>query len=513
VRDDGVPASFPRAAMTTFLAIDLGAESGRAMTCRFDGRRIAIDEVARFPNVPRRVAGALRWDVEALLGHVTAAVQAVLVAEGSELASIGVDTWGVDYGLVDAAGGLLEDPVHYRDERTTGMLDAVADLVSLDELYALTGVQVLPINTLFQLYAARDTAALRQAATLLFMPDLFGLHLTGERVAERTVASTSQLLDIHRGGWATGLLERLGLPAGLLPPLVEAGTVLGPLRAALAGASRVPVVAVAGHDTASAVLGIPAESADIAYISSGTWSLVGVELAKPVVSDAARQANFTNEAGFGGTVRYLKNVTGLWLVQESRRAWAAQGRDYSYAELTHLAAAAPPAMAIIDPDDPAFAAPGNMPERIRARCVATGQPPPDGVGDTVRCILTSLAVAYRRVLDLARSTSGAQIEAVHVVGGGARNALLCQMTADATGLPVIAGPAEATALGNALAQAHALGLLGSRADLRTVARHSTDVTVFSPGPERNWWEELVARGGRPRVPCADSRSTGGRSKG
>jgi rhamnulokinase len=479
--------------MSVFLAIDLGAESGRAIACHFDAERISIQELARFANTPRRVAGTLRWDAASLIANVEHAVRAALLAYPGTLSSIAVDTWGVDYGLVDAAGQLLEDPVHYRDERTHGALEAVAAILPLEELYALTGVQVLPINTLFQLFSARHSPALRQAHSLLFMPDLLALHLTGERVAERTVASTSQMLDIHSGTWATNLLRRLAIPTDLLPPLVEAGTLLGPLRQAIGGTSGTPIIAVAGHDTASAVLGIPSESPDIAYISSGTWSLVGVELPAPVVSDAARQANFTNEAGYGGTVRYLKNVTGLWLLQESRRAWAAQGRAYSYAELTSLAAAAPPSSAFIDPDDPAFVAPGDMPQRIRARCVATGQVPPAGVGELVRCMLTSLALTYRRVIDLARRTSGARVDAVHIVGGGARNALLCQMTADATGLPVIAGPAEATALGNALAQAHALRLLDSREDLRAVARRSSaaETRTYTPGPERAWWHDAA----------------------
>jgi rhamnulokinase len=463
------------------------------MLCRFDGERIAVEQLARFANTPRTIAGGLHWDAQALIGNVTASVRRALEQAGDGLTSIGVDAWGVDYGLIDHAGELLEDPLHYRDARTAGAVERAASIVSPDTVYDVTGIQVLPMNTLYQFYAARESAVLRQASTLLFIPDLMTFQLTGERVAERTIASTSQMLDIRDGGWATGLLERLGLPVGILPPLVEPGTVVGLLRPEIANTARVPVVAVAGHDTASAVLGIPSSTPHVAFISSGTWSLVGIELRQPIVSVAARRANFTNEAGFGGTIRYLKNVTGLWLLQESRRTWEAQGASYTYDALTALAAMAPRTASFIDPDHPAFLPPGDMPARIQALCRATGQPALEGIGEIARCILTSLALTYRRVIDLAIETSGTSVETIHIVGGGARNELLCQMTADATGRPVIAGPVEATALGNALAQAFAAGMLRSRDDIRAVARRSVDVQTFMPGTEQGWWDAAWAQ--------------------
>lgn len=500
----GLPDGCP---MTTanHLAIDFGAESGRGVLGRFDGERVALQEVHRFPNDPVRLPDGLHWDALRLFAETTTALGKAATATDGRLASVGVDAWGVDYGLLDRDGALLGAPYHYRDPRTTGMVDLAARLVPPAELYGVTGIQTMPINTLYQLLAARAAPALSVAETLLLIPDLLGYWLSGERRAEATVASTSQLYDAVRGDWAYGLIERLGLPARLFPAIVAPGSDLGRLLPAVAedaGLPRLPVVAVASHDTASAVAAVPAEGGDWAYISSGTWSLVGVELPGPVLTPGAMAANFTNEAGLGGTVRFLKNVMGLWLVQECRRAWARAGADHDYADLVALAAAAPPFGSVIDPDDPSLLSHGDMPARIRALCVAGGQAAPDGPGAVVRCALESLALKYRGVLDRLEAVAGRRIAVVHVVGGGARNALLCRMTADATGRTVLGGPVEATALGNVLVQALARGHLGSPAEIRAVVRRSVAVERYDPNPaDAPRWDEAHDRlsGRQPEV--------------
>lgn len=477
-----------------FLAIDLGAESGRALAGRFDGARVLLDEVHRFANEPVRLPGGLHWDILRIHHEVKRGI-AKAAAGGQPLSSLGIDAWGVDYGLLDRGGALLGDPYHYRDARTDGVPERAFARVPWERIYRTTGIQLMPINTLYQLVAAERSAALVGADILLTIPDLLGYWLSGEKRCEYTIASTTQLLDVQTRDWAWELIERLDIPAQIFAPLVDPGSRLGgllPVVAEETGLSEgFPVIAVASHDTASAVVAVPAEDEDFAYISSGTWSLVGVETREPVASDEAMAHNFTNEGGFGGTVRLLKNVMGLWLLQECRRTWARTVRDLSYEDIGRLAEDALEGGPLVDPDHPEFLAPGDMPARIRRYCAATGQEPPEEMGALARCVLESLALKYRWALERARALSGKRVHVLHVVGGGARNDLLCRFTAGACGLPVLAGPAEATALGNVLVQMHALGHVGGLSEMRALARASSDVREYTP--EGDWderWERF-----------------------
>jgi sugar (pentulose or hexulose) kinase len=463
---------------TTFAAVDLGAASGRVMRAEVTADRLELTEVERFGNVPVRVGGTLHWDALRIFRGVTEGLRAA-----GPVDSIGIDSWAIDYGLLDADGRLLGNPVHYRDERTNGVMERVLSQVPMEDLYATTGLQFLPFNTIFQLIAARDSAQFAAASRLLLIPDLLAYWLTGSVGAERTNASTTQLLDVRSGRWALELMDRVGIRRELFPPLREPGSAIGPLKPDIAGYAAA-VTAVGSHDTASAVVGVPARDDRFAYISCGTWSLVGVELPAPVLTDASRAANFTNEAGVDGTVRYLRNVMGLWLLQECLRAWDSPDLGV----LLEHAEKATPFRAVIDADDPVFLAPGEMPARIAEACRRRGQRPPDGPVETVRCIMDSLALAHRAaVLDAIR-LSGRPVDVVHIVGGGARNGLLCQLTADACGLPVEAGPAEATALGNVLVQARALGVTGpDLRSLRDLVRRTHKVIRYEPrGDPQNW---------------------------
>lgn len=467
------------------------------MLGRFDGERIRLHEIHRFPNESVALPDGLHWDVLHLYSNIKAILAAASKETGGAIDSLGIDTWGVDFGLLDRSGALVGNPLHYRDPRTNGMLDRAFHRVSRAEIYQATGIQAMPINTLCQLLALEDTPLLAIAETMLPMPDLFRYWLSGERTAEVTMATTTQLFHHGTADWAWGIIDRLGMPARIFPPLVPPGGAGAPLRADVATEaglrSRPPMVTVASHDTASAVVAVPASNEHFAYISSGTWSLVGVELPAPVLSMAAMEANFTNEGGIDGTIRFLKNVMGLWLLQESRRTWARAGYDADYYELTALAAAAPPFISLIDPDHPSFLPPGDIPARIAAYCRKTGQRPPDGPGATVRCILESLALKYRWVIERIEALTDHPIKTIHVVGGGARNALLCRLTADATRRPVLAGPVEATALGNVLVQAMARHRLASLADIRDVVRRTVEVTHFEPAGEAATWNEAYGR--------------------
>jgi rhamnulokinase len=472
--------------------VDLGASGGRVIAARVDGDGVKLDEVSRFPNEPVLVGGTLHWDILRLHAHVVAGLQAAAAA--FPLASAGIDSWGCDYGLLDGSGALIGNPVHYRDRRT----DGISVPVPASELYAATGIQYLPFNTIYQVAAAAGTPALGCARTLLLIPDLLAYWLTGQAGAEVTNASTTGLLDVSSRTWAAGLMRRVGIPPGLFPALRQPGDVIGPVSdtaeiegKTVAGADGrpLPLIAVGSHDTASAVVAVPAASEDFAYISSGTWSLVGMELDGPVVSEASRAANFTNEAGVDGTVRYLRNVSGLWLLQECLRHWGATAG--SLEALLAGAAGVPPLRFVVDADDPVFLPPGDMPARLKGWLAERGQPAPSSPREVVRCVLDSLALAYRRALADAQELSGQHADVVHVVGGGSRNELLCQLTADATGLPVVAGPAEATALGNVLVQARALGAApGSLAGLRALLRASPAVAGlrhYSPSGDTRAW--------------------------
>jgi len=454
--------------MTRFAAVDLGASSGRVIVGEVRPDAVALEEVHRFPNRPVLTGGTLHWDVLALWAGIVDGLRRAGPVDG-----IAVDSWAVDYALLDRDGVLLGNPVHYRDGRTDGVADEVDAIVPPPELYALTGVQRLAFNTVYQLVAARGSAAMAAADALLMIPDLFAYWLTGERVGEVTNASTTGLFDVRARQWSGELASRLGLRPEILPPVVEPGTVIGGLTAAVAAecglAGGTPVWTVGSHDTASAVLGVPARSPAFAYVSCGTWSLVGVELPAPVTTDAARAANFSNELGVDGTVRFLRNVMGLWLLQECVRTWERIDGPVDLPALLAAAAQLPGGRSVIDPDRPEFLPPGDMPARLRGECRRTGQPEPATPAELTRCILDSLAHAYRRAVREAAELSGGPVEVVHLVGGGAQNQLLCQLTADACELPVVAGPAEAAAYGNVLVQARAAGVLaGDRTQLRAL---------------------------------------------
>jgi rhamnulokinase len=478
-------------------AVDLGASSGRVMVGRVGGDRLDLTEVSRFDNVPVSCAGTLHWDILALYRGVLEGLRAA-GRHSAALASVGIDTWAIDFGLLDADGRLLGNPVHYRDRRTDGVLDKVVAEVPAAEIYRTTGVQFLPFNTIYQLVAAADTAQLAAADKLLLIPDLIAYWLTGEIGADVTNASTTQLLDATSGRWATDLMRRLGIRADLFPTLRDPGDPIGPLLPDAAGATglggQVTVTAVGSHDTASAVAGVPARNERFGYVSCGTWSLVGVELSRPVLTPQSQAANFTNEAGVDGTVRYLRNVMGLWLLQESIRVWRTAGLPADLGGLLRQAAAVPAFTAVVDPDDPVFLPPGDMPARIADACRRLGQRPPEGPAETVRCILDSLALAYRRALADAQRLSGREVEVVHVVGGGVRNELLCQLTADACGLPVEAGPVEAGALGNLLVQARALGAVGSDlAAIRSLVRTTQEIRRYEPSGNTAAWAAAERR--------------------
>jgi rhamnulokinase len=470
-------------------AVDLGASGGRVMAGQVSDSGISIDEVHRFPNVPVTVGGTLYWDILRLYADVQQGLQAA--AHEFPLASAGIDSWGVDYGLIDSSGALLGNPVHYRDARTDGVAARIHASLPADELYAVTGIAQLPLNTIYQLAA---TPMLPHAQLMLLIPDLLAYWLTGVAGAEVTNASTTSLLDIRAQTWAADVIEKVGLPPRIFPPLRRPGDIIGsfflPNQRRSFRSPPLPLIAVGSHDTASAVAAVPATGTAFAYISSGTWSLVGLELPAPVLTEASRAAHFTNETGVDGTVRYLRNVAGLWLLQESLRRWPEASLD----ALLAAAARAPALKYVIDPDDPAFLAPGDMPGRIASWLADRGEAAPAEPAETVRCILDSLALAHRRAIWQAQTLSGRHVDVVHIVGGGSRNALLCQLTADATGLPVLAGPAEATALGNTLVQARALGAApADLAGMRALVRSTQPLQAYAPSGGTAAWAAAEAR--------------------
>ncbi|MET7682379.1 rhamnulokinase family protein [Streptomyces sp. NPDC005423] len=481
------------APVKSYAAVDLGASSGRVMVGRVGPGTLELTEAHRFPNRPVRVPEGLRWDILALYAGVLDGLRAAGALTGGRLDSAGLDSWAVDYGLLDADGALLGAPVHYRDARTEGVAEKVWATVPAAELYAATGLQYAPFNTLYQLTAARDSAQLRYATRLLLIPDLLSYWLTGEQGTELTNASTTQLVDPATGDWAHGVAERLGIDLGLFAPLRRPGDPAGVLLPEVLDETGlrgpVPVTAVGSHDTASAVAAVPATGERFAYICTGTWSLAGLELEAPVLTEESRAANFTNELGLDGTVRYLRNIMGLWLLQESVRAWG----NPELGELLRGAAEVPALRSVVDAGDPAFLAPGRMPERIAEACRRSGQPVPESRAEVTRCVLDSLALAHRKAVLDAQRLAGHSVDTVHVVGGGTRNALLCQLTADACGLPVVAGPAEAAALGNVLVQARAHGLVGDRADMRRLLTATQPLTRYEPRGDTARWRAAESR--------------------
>jgi len=463
-------------ASRTVLAVDLGADTGRVMAVHFDGQRLTIEEMNRFPNTPVNVSGTLHWDILRLWGDIQAGIR-----KAQHPAAIGLDTWGVDFAFLDKAGHLLGNPVHYRDSRTEGMADWVHAKVPWSEVFNQTGVQFMQINSLYQLASLvrNNDPILDNASRFLMIPDLLYYWLTGVKSNEFTDATTSQCYNPRTGTWAFDLLEKIGVPTRLFGEVVQPGAILGKYN-------NVPVVVSAHHDTASAVVAVPARSKNFAYISSGTWSLIGLELPHAVINDAVREANLTNEGGYGGTFRFMKNVMGMWLIQESRRAWIAQGQEYSFDQLATMAAESKPLVSLIDPDNQLFLPPGDMPGRIRQYCQQTGQPVPESVAAVARCIFDSLALKYRYVLRFLIQLSGQPVEALHIVGGGSLNKLLNQMTADATGVTVLGGPVEATAMGNAIVQLIALGDLKSVEEGRAIVRETFPLTVYEPRDTATW---------------------------
>jgi rhamnulokinase len=475
-----------------YLAVDLGAESGRVVLGRFDGGRVSLEEIHRFPNTPVRLPDGLHWDVLRILSEIKNGL--AKAAREEHVEGVGIDSWGVDFGLLDGEGALVSNPYHHRDARTEGMMDEAFGLVPREEIYGTTGIQFLPINTVYQLLAMRGSPPLDIAQSLLLIPDLINYWLTGERVSEYTNATTTQLIDFETGGWSRDLLEGLDLPPRLFAPIVSPGTELGALLPEVVkevGAGP-PVFAVASHDTASAVVAVPALGEDFAYVSSGTWSLVGVETQEPVVTPEAMEANFTNEGGFGGGTRFLKNVMGLWLIQECRRQWAREGNEYSYEELALLAEGAPSGP-LVDPDHPSFLNPGDMTARIRRFCEETGQTPLEEPAAIARCVFESLALKYAYAIEQAQALTGRTVRSVNVVGGGSQNDFLCQLTADASGLPVVAGPVEATAMGNVMVQVFAHGRVGSLKEIRAVVRDSFEASSYEPGGDTDEWSGLGER--------------------
>jgi rhamnulokinase len=485
-----------------YLGIDLGASSGRVVAGSFDGRTLTIDDVYRFDNGGIYLGNRLHWDVLNLWEQIQKGLRAAGERYARQLVSLGVDTWGVDFALLGRGDELLGNPYHYRDRRTSGMMERAFQQVSREDIFADTGLQFMEINTLYQLCAMRQSGSplLEMAESFLMMPDFFHWLLTGEKVNEQSNATTTQFYNPRTQRWATGLLERLQLPTGMLNEVVSPGIRLATLLPSVSdatGVTGVDVVLPGTHDTASAVMAVPTSSdpgprPDWCYISSGTWSLMGVEVPEPVIDQTCRELNFTNEGGIGGTTRLLKNIAGLWLVQECRRIWQESGREYTWDELVDLAAGAAPLVSLIDPDHPDFLAPANMPAAIAEYCRRTGQAVPAGEGAMVRCVLESLALRYRLVLTWLEQLTGGRMETVHIVGGGSKNPLLSQMAADACHRTVVAGPVEATAIGNVMMHSVTAGDVGSIREARQVIRASFDVQQYEPH-EPQAWDEAFER--------------------
>jgi rhamnulokinase len=467
------------------VAVDLGAQTGRVTVGEFDGERLAVEEVHRFSNVPVRVGDRLHWDALRLFEDTVDGLRAA--GAKAQVDTVGVDAWGVDFGLIDRVGHLVQNPVHHRDARTRGAMDTLFARMPAREVYERTGIQLMPINTLFQLHAlaSTDDPALEIADKLLLIPDLVNFWLGGYSTTELTNATTTQCFDPRGRSWAADVVAAAGLTTELLPDLVAPGTVLGGLTPEVAertGLDRASLVAGATHDTASAVVAAPLGAPDAVYISVGSWSLVGLELLAPLITDATFNANLTNEGGVEGTTRLLRNIDGLWLLHECQRTWSSQGSSWDYGELVRMAADEPSTGSFINPNDPRFLAPGDLPARIREYCTETGQEAPSSAAGIVRCLLESLALEHRHAVELLARATGIDASSIHVVGGGAMNAPLCQWTADATGLPVLAGPVEATAIGNLVVQAIALGELGSVREAREVIARSFAPSRFEPSP-------------------------------
>lgn len=471
------------------LAFDFGASSGRAIIGCFDGDKITLEEVHRFSNDPVSVGGTVYWDVLRLFYEIKQGIIKAKIAGGFD--SIGIDTWGVDFGLIDSEGKLMENPVHYRDARTVGLVDEAFKTMPKEKLYGITGIQFMELNTLFQLISLKEYRPwmLERADKMLFMPDLFGYMLTGKMCAEYSIASTSQLIDLDKRTWSKEILDAFGIKESVFAPLVQPGTVLGELSKEVCeecGVDPVPVISVCGHDTQSAITSVPCEDGDFAFLSSGTWSLFGTELDKPIVNETSMNINITNEGGFDGSTGFLKNIIGLWLIQESRRQWKREGKEYSYADLEKLALAAEPFKCFIDPDAPEFVPHGNIPERVREFCRKTGQYVPETVGEIMRCIYESLAMKYRLTFEKLRECTERDYPVIHVIGGGTKDGLLCQMTANSCDRTVKAGPIEATVMGNVAVQLMSDGSVKNIGQARKIVADSSELKTFEPKDTNKW---------------------------
>ena len=481
-----------------YLAIDMGASGGRHVVGLFNGETLSLREIYRFDNGGVEMGGSLYWDLPGLWSHVLQGLRAAGTQFGAEIAGIGVDTWGVDCGFLGRGDELLGNPYHYRDSRTGGMIEKATAIVPRQEIFRHTGLQFMQLNTLYQLLAMKlaNSPLLEVAETMLMIPDLFHWLLTGVKCSEMTEASTTQFYNPVAGDWARELLEKFDLPTGILCGIEQPGTSLGPLRANLAdasGLSAADVILPASHDTGSAVMAVPAQGVagrrpDWCYISLGTWALMGIESPKPVINDTVLKLNFTNEGGVGKTSRVLKNITGLWLLQECRRLWNRAGRDWDWEDLNRLSAAAEPRVSFVDPDAPDFVAPANMPETICRFCKQTGQPTPGDEGAVLRCATDSLALKFRHVLGMCEQLAGGRLDTIHIVGGGTRNRQLCQAAADACGRRVVAGPVEATAIGNVMMQAVSTGEVASIVEAREVVCRSFEVQQYQPQNTAAWDE-------------------------
>jgi rhamnulokinase len=478
-----------------YIAVDLGAESGRVMLGSVSADRLGLQEIHRFSNGPIEENGSLHWDFDKLLSEIKTGIKKTVKAASAQVWGIAVDSWGVDFGLLDVDGKLVENPYHYRDSQTNGMMDRAFELMSKREIYENTGIQFMQLNSVYQLLAMRlnNSIALAKATNLIFMADLFSYFLCGKIFAEYSLASTSQFMDMKTGQWSKEILDKLSLPDNILPKIVRPGKIVGQLSTRVGielGCGSVPVIAIGSHDTASAVAAVPATgNTNWAYLSSGTWSLMGVEIPKAIVNDKTFEYEFTNEGGIENTIRLLKNIMGLWPVQECRRQWQREEIDLSYPELTAMAEKAEPFAAHIDVDHSEFLAPGDMPKRINDYLTGTGQKPIDDKGQLIRTILESLALKYRSVMEAIEDITGNTIEVLHIVGGGIQNELLCQFTANALGKKVITGPIEATASGNILMQARATGQIKTLDHAREIVRRSFKLKEYQPQDTALWDEQ------------------------
>lgn len=479
------------------LAIDLGASSGRGIVGSFDGNKLTLRENHRFSNDPVFVNGRFTWDILRIFFEIKNSITKTVI-DGDDISTMGIDTWGVDYALIDKNGRMMANPYHYRDTRTVNITDYVKNFISPEELYRVTGIQAADFNTINQLAADRrdDPETLERADKMLFIPDLLNYFLTGKMATEYTIASTGMILDANKRDFAFELTDKLGIKRSLFAPLVQPCNDLGALLPQIneeVGKNKIKVINVASHDTASAVIAVPAQNKDFIYISSGTWSLMGAELNAPLINDDARIANLTNEGGVMGTIRFLKNIMGLWIIQESRRQWRREGNEYSFAQMEAWAKEATPFASIINPDYHTFNTPGNMPEKIREFCRITGQHVPETVGEVVRCIYESLALKYRYTVETIDKLMNKHTAMINVVGGGTKDKFLSQMTADACGVPVCAGPEEATAIGNLMMQAIGAGEVKDLNEAREIVANSFELKLYEPTNDRGAWDAAYER--------------------